>query len=82
MQGLRKVYDCETLEEIIDFLAVRLGVDRRFVHIEDDQIYVGNVHCRNLVLEHDRHWNKEIGPAPWITLYTKDRGSKKKVKYL
>ena len=72
MKNLRKIYDCETTGEIKDYIASRLNIDAKFVHIDEkDHIYIGRVRRKDLVLERSRHRVQKMENLPWIILYQK-----------
>lgn len=72
MANLKRVYDCDTITEIKEFLSARLDIDVKFVNVdEDDNIYIGRVKCTNLKIERSTHSVNGIKGIPWIILYQK-----------
>lgn len=72
MANLKRVYDCDTIVEIIEFIAARLDIDQKLIKIdEDDNIYIGRVRCKQLKLERSTHSVNGVRGIPWIILYQK-----------
>lgn len=51
----RKVYDCTTVGELIDFIAYRFEVDPKYVKIDGaDKIFIGSVRRKDLTIKRIR----------------------------
>lgn len=52
---MRKIYDCQTLEELIDFIAIHKRIPREFIRIDEDlKIHILSVECTQWTLEKTR----------------------------
>lgn len=72
MANLKRVYDCDTIVEMIEFIATRLDIDPKFITIDDNNnIYIGRVRCKQLKLERSTHRVQGVEGIPWIILYQK-----------
>lgn len=50
----RRVYDCETAPEILDFISVRYEVPLEFVKMRGHRVYIGSVKLEDLYVESKR----------------------------
>lgn len=65
----RKVYDCTTIGELIDYIALKFEIDPQFITVDGaDRIYIGTIRRWDLKIKRAKIKNVE-GTYDGIVLY-------------
>ena len=65
----RKVYDCLTVGELIDYIAYKFKIDTTYVSVDGaDRIFIGNIRRRDLEVKREKVHTSE-GTLDGIVLY-------------
>ena len=65
----RKVYDCVTVGELIDYISYRFGIDASYVSVDGaDHIFIGHIRRKDLEIKREKIHTCE-GTFDGIVLY-------------